>query len=306
MRHIEFARESCNFKEPGCIKKPQPIVLTEKAGLRSIIDKQKQPDARWLINNSKEYAERNAEIGKKKQFRCNCKKSKCLKLYCECFANGEYCVDCNCRDCSNVLGNEQEIEEVFASVKDKNPVAIKLHSANEESSEAKFGCNCTKSNCLKKYCECFKANVKCTDLCRCRECANSDLSALKGVYDDFVMDKISILIEHSQIFVRKMRVADIDNYYSDTIPDKSCTEVSVKVKGESVVLEIPKSIIKHSPGKELEKLLKRKRTMSVESGNSSLSLNQAKGLSNTACQTSRKVSMRKGMDRLVGKKLVLD
>lgn len=34
---------------------------------------------------------------KKKLAECNCKKSKCLKLYCECFAKGLICgVDCNC------------------------------------------------------------------------------------------------------------------------------------------------------------------------------------------------------------------
>jgi hypothetical protein len=32
---------------------------------------------------------------------CNCKKSKCLKLYCECFAAELFCEGCNCLDCSN-------------------------------------------------------------------------------------------------------------------------------------------------------------------------------------------------------------
>lgn len=32
---------------------------------------------------------------------CNCKKSKCLKLYCECFAGELYCDGCNCNDCHN-------------------------------------------------------------------------------------------------------------------------------------------------------------------------------------------------------------
>jgi hypothetical protein len=39
---------------------------------------------------------------------CNCKKSKCLKLYCDCFAFGQGCgPDCNCLDCSNAEGNEE-------------------------------------------------------------------------------------------------------------------------------------------------------------------------------------------------------
>ncbi len=34
--------------------------------------------------------------------KCNCKKSKCLKLYCDCFAAGLGCApDCNCFSCEN-------------------------------------------------------------------------------------------------------------------------------------------------------------------------------------------------------------
>lgn len=32
---------------------------------------------------------------------CNCKRSKCLKLYCECFAALRYCSSCNCVECNN-------------------------------------------------------------------------------------------------------------------------------------------------------------------------------------------------------------
>ena len=33
---------------------------------------------------------------------CNCEKSQCLKLYCECFSRNELCNKfCNCRDCKN-------------------------------------------------------------------------------------------------------------------------------------------------------------------------------------------------------------
>ena len=38
--------------------------------------------------------------------KCNCKKSKCLKLYCECFSNLRYCESCNCMDCNNTKNHE--------------------------------------------------------------------------------------------------------------------------------------------------------------------------------------------------------
>ena len=41
----------------------------------------------------------------KKKIQCHCVKSNCLKLYCDCFANGEYCKDCNCVGCHNVEEN---------------------------------------------------------------------------------------------------------------------------------------------------------------------------------------------------------
>jgi deoxyadenosine/deoxycytidine kinase len=42
------------------------------------------------------------------KLQCNCKKSRCLKLYCECFNNGEYCKNCNCVDCHNLSSFEIE------------------------------------------------------------------------------------------------------------------------------------------------------------------------------------------------------
>ena len=54
-----------------------------------------------------------------------------------------------------------------------------IYSSNNNNSSKDFSeneeiiCTCTKSNCNKKYCECYKSNKKCSDKCRCSNCLNS-------------------------------------------------------------------------------------------------------------------------------------
>ncbi|KAF2297612.1 hypothetical protein GH714_000195 [Hevea brasiliensis] len=57
--------------------------------------------------------------------RCNCKRSKCLKLYCECFAAGVYCLDsCACNNCFNRPDYEDTVLDTRQLIEARNPLAF--------------------------------------------------------------------------------------------------------------------------------------------------------------------------------------
>jgi len=54
--------------------------------------------------------------GSGEQRACNCKNSRCLKLYCECFASGRYCNACNCSNCMNNKDHEQARSKAIEAI----------------------------------------------------------------------------------------------------------------------------------------------------------------------------------------------
>ncbi|KAL3804313.1 hypothetical protein HJC23_011241 [Cyclotella cryptica] len=107
--------------------------------------------------------------------KCNCQKTKCLQLYCECFHGGLVCSDqCGCVECKNSSANEIERLQHMTKVLKRNKDAFnEENSFSKKSRKNKSGCYCLSSHCLKKYCSCYWNKVECTkEKCGCTHCEN--------------------------------------------------------------------------------------------------------------------------------------
>ena len=100
--------------------------------------------------------------------KCTCSKTGCLKKYCACYSMGRACEGCDCKNCEN----QPNKENINISEKDIENINYNIQLSNNKNQ--RVICNCTKSNCMKKYCECYKQGLICNSLCRCLECKNKN------------------------------------------------------------------------------------------------------------------------------------
>ena len=78
---------------------------------------------------------------------CQCKKSRCLKKYCDCFSAGKACgALCGCKDCHNFSDTVIKPRPDF--------------------------CSCSRNGCATGYCVCKASGRDCSHKCRCSGCKN--------------------------------------------------------------------------------------------------------------------------------------
>ena len=103
---------------------------------------------------------------------CNCVKSRCLKLYCDCFKAEELCnTFCKCLSCRNVYSESLPGGSLYQAKS-----AYNIHKPGSFGKKAKKtgqGCSCKNNRCLKKYCNCFRNTISCSEKCSCIDCANA-------------------------------------------------------------------------------------------------------------------------------------
>ena len=162
---------------------------------------------------------------------CSCNKTKCIKKYCECFANNKLCTNCLCLDCRN--------KDIFIN-------ALGIDNSEKNKNKDIIVCTCSKSGCNKKYCECYKEGLKCNIKCRCINCLNlpeeqlnkstnekiisldesksesgKNTSATKAESDGFNIQRISILINKSQTLINVEKL-DKDEFHLLCKKRKNC------------------------------------------------------------------------------------
>ena len=134
-------------------------------------------------------------------YKCSCSKTQCNRKYCECFNSGNYCIDCNCKNCNN--------KPPVNSYTNKHPI-----DESSKNKKNKIICTCTKSGCNKNYCECFKNGQKCSSLCRCISCENNDniINRKNNINNNYeCCPENSIFIIKNNITIEDIKIVNTNN-----------------------------------------------------------------------------------------------
>lgn len=104
-----------------------------------------------------------------KAVHCNCTRSKCLKLYCNCFKIGRFCTNqCECINCKNRCDSDDR-RRALRKIRNGCSVSDRVLKGRDGRN---VGCTCQNSQCSKKYCPCYQSGRHCTNNCKCIYCRN--------------------------------------------------------------------------------------------------------------------------------------
>ena len=174
------------------------------------------------INNSESKDNIN-DISDKSCY-CNCTKTRCIKKYCECYANNRYCKDCHCVNCMNKP--------------DISGAEIQKDSIEEEA----IFCTCSKSNCKKKYCDCFKSGIKCTDKCRCINCKNKIIPSFRVKYSNENSNNKNdnSIINNDINNIEEIKEKEEINEQKDSNDDYQIQRVSIYINKVQTIINVEK------------------------------------------------------------------
>ena len=192
-------------------------------------------------NNNINYI-KNESLEQNSKIHCTCKKTKCIKKYCECFSSGVLCFNCKCENCENksylndntnnknINKENKKEEEEINEKKNINQNNINNIEINDNNFKKLIICTCSKSGCNKNYCECFKAKVKCNNKCRCIKCLNKP--------------EDSNPLDEEKIIIRKSISAPInsDNIKDNSVNTKNFTvqRINININKEQTLINIEK------------------------------------------------------------------
>jgi hypothetical protein len=148
-------------------------LITELASSPAMIDRKVSAYPSFIGYSS------DFPIEHKDTFGCNCRKSKCLKLYCACFAKHAFCNGgCRCIGCYNTSDTVDERDNAIRAILERNPSAFsskvissaptahkrshaEIASTSDEGiSVHRTGCRCRKSQCKKVRLHLFQSLSK--------------------------------------------------------------------------------------------------------------------------------------------------
>lgn len=67
-------------------------------------------------------------------------------------------------------------------------------------------CTCSKTNCNKKYCECYKKGINCNSECRCINCKNKKENFMTAKKQQNKKEKTDILLERISVNINKCKM----------------------------------------------------------------------------------------------------